>query len=282
MTTRLWVFSDLHLESEGEVDILRHAPESFDAVIVAGDVHTPGASSVAWLAERLPGVRVLYVPGNHDRWGGRLDHVTADEHDARARDLAARHGIDWLDRGSTDVGGVTVHGCTLWTDLVLGHGSLSHGNRSARKGMNDYRRIRRRASGPHHYVRPDDTLAWHRRDLAWLDGVLTEPGGVPRQRPAVVVTHHAPSPRCLADPWDPLGHCYASDLRPFIGRHRPDVWVHGHVHHAVDHREGPQGCTRVVGNGRGRGTEAADWRPGLVFEVGPYAVDCVVEALRRE
>ena len=126
--------------------------------------------------------------------------------------------------------------------------------------MNDYRRIRRRVTGRHKYIRPEDTRAWHYRDLDWLDAALA----APRTRPAVVITHHAPSPLCLADPYDDLAHCYASDLRPLIARRRPDVWIHGHVHHHVDHMEGG---TRILANGRGRGSETADWQPGLVVDV---------------
>ena len=55
MRTRLWVFSDLHLETEGEVDILRGAPTSFDAIVVAGDVDTPSCRALFWLAERFQG-----------------------------------------------------------------------------------------------------------------------------------------------------------------------------------------------------------------------------------
>ena len=200
---------------------------------------------------------MVYVPGNHDRWSARLERVNHDEHDENGREVAARYGIDWLDRGSVEVGGVTVHGCTLWSDLRLGYGDLGHSTGMARRGMNDYRRIRRRPSGRHHYIRPEDTREWHRRDLAWLDGALTTPDGLPRPRPAVVVTHHAPSPQCLADPWDPLRHCYASDLRQFIERHRPDLWIHGHVHHHVDHREGLDAPRRQRAGPRRRGGRLA-------------------------
>lgn len=274
MRTRLWVFSDLHLETEGEVDILRGAPTSFDAIVVAGDVDTPSCRALFWLADRFQGCRMIYVPGNHDRWSARLERVTHDEHDENGREVAARFNIDWLDRGSVEVGGVTVHGCTLWTDLRLGYGDLGHSTGMARRGMNDYRRIRRRPSGRHHYIRPEDTREWHRRDLAWLDGALAAPDGLARLRPAVVVTHHAPSPLCLTDPWDPLRHCYASDLRPFIEQHRPDLWIHGHVHHHVDHREA---STRIVANGRGRSAEAGDWQPAMIVEVGDGAEDTIRE-----
>jgi hypothetical protein len=278
MATRFWVFSDLHVETEGAMRLDAIAPDGFDAILVAGDVHTPGFRAIHWLGDRFGGCRLCYIPGNHDLWTTSEQQWTAEDMLDDMRDAAGRWGFDVLDRDSVDVDGVDVHGATLWTDLRLGYADRGQAVAAARKGMTDYRRIRRRPSGRHHYVRPEDILAWHRRDLAWLDGVLTEPGDLPRVRPAVVVTHHAPSPACLYDPYDNLGHCYASDLRPFVDRHRPDVWVHGHVHHRVDLR---QGVTRVVGNGRGRGSEANDFDPALVVTVPEHAVDCTEEALRR-
>ena len=44
-----------------------HAPAGgFDAAVVAGNVHMPRLRALDWLGDRLPGVPVVYVPGNHD------------------------------------------------------------------------------------------------------------------------------------------------------------------------------------------------------------------------
>ena len=66
---------------------------------------------------------------------------------------------------------------------------------SARRGMNDYKRIRRRRSGRHKYIRPRDTLALHRATTTFLDAQLAAPCALP----TVVITHHAPHPHSLPD-----------------------------------------------------------------------------------
>lgn len=268
----------MHLETEGALDLTVIAPDGFDAILVAGDVSTPGMHAIHWLGQRFCGCRLFYTPGNHDLWTERTQQWTADEMVEDMRDAAARYNFEILDRDVADVDGVDVIGCTLWTDLRLGYGDRAQSHAAARRGMNDYRRIRRRPSGRHHYIRPEDVLGWHRRDVAWLDAALTVEDGRPRSKPAVVVTHHAPTPLSLLDPHDPLGHCYASDLRPLIHRRCPDAWVHGHVHHRVRHREG---LTSILANPRGRGAEADGWDPARVLAVGPIAREVVEETWRR-
>ena len=84
--------------------------------------------------------------------------------------------------------------------------------------VNGYRRIRRRVAGRHKYVRPCDTLAAHRTNVAWLDAQL----GTPHSGPTVVVTHHAPHPGSLPPPdLDPGAllrqRLVAPDSRPAAG-----------------------------------------------------------------
>ena len=65
---RLWIFSDLHQDWQDNAwDPCAHAPDH-DIAVVAGDVHSPLTSAIDWLADRLPGVPTIYVPGNHDFW----------------------------------------------------------------------------------------------------------------------------------------------------------------------------------------------------------------------
>ena len=125
--------------------------------------------------------------------------------------------------------------------------------------MNDYKRIRRRPSGRHKYVRPDDLLVLHQASRVWLDATL----GEPHVGPSVVVTHHAPHPDSLPHGLD-LANCYASDLSRLIHDRQPSLWVHGHVHARADYR---LGATRVVCNARGHVEEATGFDPGFTIDV---------------
>ncbi len=242
--SRLWIFSDLHQDwADNAWDPAPHAP-TFDIAIVAGDVHSLLTKAIDWLGDRFAGAEVIYVPGNHDFWwDGGDDRYTHADQIARGQDLAARRGIHLLSDDSLTLSGIRILGSTLWTDLRLGTWSLKDAVRSAGRSMNDYRRIRRRASGHHKYVRPADLLALHRASRAWLDGRLAQP----HAGPTVVVTHHAPHPASLPASGFDLAHCYASNLSSLVDARQPDLWVHGHVHSRADYRIGE---TRIVCNPR--------------------------------
>ncbi|PWB82914.1 MAG: hypothetical protein C3F11_09450 [Methylocystaceae bacterium] len=264
--TRLWIFSDLHQEwRENAWDPARHAPAGgFDVVVAAGDLHSPLTAAVDWLADRFLGCRIVYVPGNHDFWfDGTGEPYTFHDQVARGRDLAARRGVDLLMDDVAVVAGARFVGATLWTDMRLGTFGAGHAFNTARKGMNDYRRIRRRPTGRHKHIRPVDALAMHRASRAFVDTALA----APFDGPSVVVTHHAPHPASLRDPHADLRWCYASDLSGLIDARTPDLWVHGHVHTRRDYRVG---ATRIVCNPRGHADEASarEFDPAFVVDVG--------------
>ena len=263
--SRLWILSDLHQDwADNAWDPAAHAPAGgFDIAVIAGDVHSPLPKALDWIGDRLPGVATIYVPGNHDFWWDRGDdRYTHDDLVARGRDAAARHGVHLLLDDAVTFDGIRFLGGTLWTDLRLGSWSLGHAQKSARLGMNDYKRIRRRRSGQHKYIRPADTLALHRATSGFLDAHLAAPSGLP----TVVVTHHAPHPLSLPDANFDLRWCYASNLGSLIDRGQPDLWIHGHIHNRSHYRLGK---TRVVCNPRGHIQESSSttFDPSLVIQV---------------
>ncbi|WP_082478839.1 metallophosphoesterase [Methylobacterium sp. Leaf102] len=259
---RLYTFSDLHQEhATNNWDPAANAPAGgFDAVVIAGDIHMPLVRSLEWIGERLPGVPVIYVPGNHDFWWDRSeDRYTLADQIVRGRAVADRLGIHLLMDDAVTVAGIHFVGCTLWTDFRHGAFSLLHGMRSAggRDGMNDFRRIR---TGPssRHRIEPEDVLGLHRASRPYLAAAVR----LPPER-TVVVTHHAPSPRSLGPP-DHLDWCYASDLEELIEDRRPALWIHGHIHRHADYRL----CeTRIVCNPRGHAEEDTGFIPDLVINV---------------
>ena len=263
-STRLWIFSDLHQDwPDNAWDPAGHAPAGgFDVAVAAGDVHMPLVRALHWLGERLPGVPVVYVPGNHDFWWDRGDErYTITDQMERGRDLAAKLGVTLLMDDAAVIDGTRFLGGTLWTDFRLGTSSLTHGMRSAqgRDGMVDYRRIR---TGPRsrNRIEPEDVLAMHRATRAFLSDALS----VPHDGTTVVVTHHAPHPDSLPDRHAHLSWCDASDLTDFIKERGPDLWLHGHVHRHADYRVGK---TRTVCNARGHADEATGFVPDFVVEI---------------
>ena len=81
------------------------------------------------------------------------------------------------------------------------------------------------------------------------------------------MTHHAPSPRSIHPRFagDECNPGFASNLEAMIQRFQPALWVHGHVHNAVDEQ---LGRTRILANPRGYDrAEAMDFVPDLIVEL---------------
>ncbi|MDL9998310.1 metallophosphoesterase [Variovorax sp. J22P240] len=273
---KLLILSDLHLE------VCRKfaAPKShdFDAVILAGDIDTPGWRGIRWAARTFVSVPVLFVAGNHEYFRQRADLAVH-----AMRQTATELGVHFMDRSTLVVGGIRFLGCTLWTDFCLaikGHegervADQQTCRREAEANMPDYRFVRvadsRAVPGSRREAvgRPldtDDTLRYHRRDASWLSQALAEPfAGT-----TVVVTHHAPHWKSVSGQFqqDHLSGAFASDL-PSSFFEVPTLWVHGHTHASFDYSVGQ--C-RVVCNPRGYVVDGADpgnpnFRHGMVIDV---------------
>lgn len=248
---RIHLLSDLHLEFGG----LRLPRTSADVVVLAGDIHLDD-KGVHWAQETFD-CPVLYVPGNHEFYGGSLSKT-------REHMVKAAHGsnVSVLDDAEVVIGGVRFLGGTLWTDYRL-TGNQPLAMWDARQRMSDFKQIRNSTFGRLH---PEQVLELHTKTRQFLDESLQKPFS----GKTVVVTHHAPSvksvhARCLHAP-EHLNAAYASDLERLVGGGLPALWMHGHTHDSLDY---DLYGTRVVCNPRGYvGHEMNfDFNPGLVLEV---------------
>lgn len=277
---RIQLFSDLHLERDPS--FMPRVAAGTDVVVVAGDVgsyqersrlpgHDFGLTRFAPANLGVPGVRVLYVPGNHE-----FDGLDFDETGSRLRALCAQLGIEWLDGATVTIGEVRFIGTTLWSDfdaLVADEADLTRRLQARGKAM--------RAAN--YYLSKNTTLRKGEPVLAeglremslacqdWLRCALAAPFA----GRTVVVTHFAPSLRS-ADPRygvtpGTAGFCNALDgLFPQV-----DLWLHGHLHCLNDYvvsgeKAGRPWSCRVVANPLGylsKGEQAA-FRPELVIEIG--------------
>jgi len=83
----------------------------------------------------------------------------------------------------------------------------------------------------------------------------------------MVVTHHCPHPRLIADARRDIDPAYGSDLLPLIEQHQPDDWWFGHTHHRVEIDVG-RTCVRNLSLGYpgevAHGNEAEILLPGLI------------------
>ena len=253
---KIHILSDLHLGFSG----FEQPRTDADVVVLAGDIARPRAAAEWALGFDRP---VLYVPGNHEFYGGTLQG-TIDE---LSRLLAGSH-VELLDDTEVVMGGVRFLGSILWTDFrVCGEGEAQAAAMAeAQRLMRDFSRIGNDATGGP--FTPQDAAARFAQHAAWLQSRLA----APHAGPTVVVTHFAPARGSIHPRFEgsPLNACFVSDLEASILRWQPQLWLHGHVHDSFDY---VLGRTRVIANPRGYApggkVENAQFDPSLVIEVGP-------------
>lgn len=230
---RIHILSDLHLEFAPFV------PPSLDVdvVVLAGDIHV-GERAIPWAIEHFPNVPVLYVLGNHEYYRNAmpllLDNVRA---------IADRTNVKVLEDDVFYLRDVTFLGCTLWTDFYL-FGDPIRAGAHAHQNMNDYELIR--VSPSLRKLRAADTIDIHLKSRQWL----REQFDVHRGKKVVVITHQAPSMRSVPIEYkdDPLTPAFASNLDALVESSGASLWIHGHMHRALDYNIGK---TRVICNPRG-------------------------------
>lgn len=254
---KLNILSDLHLgfgAMDGPVN-------DADVVVLAGDISRP-REAIAW-ALRLD-KPVLYVPGNHEFYGGSIDGTLEE-----LQRLAEGTRVQVLDQRAMLIGDVRFLGATLWTDFELFDEPQQRAasRAEAQRLMRDFSRIRTRAAGSELFT-PEDSAALFRRHAQWLERELARP----HAGTTVVITHHAPSRHSIhprfADSL--LNASFVSDAEHLLRAGRVALWVHGHTHDSFDHRVHG---TRVVCNPRGysRGgmNENPAFDPDFSVELGP-------------
>ena len=254
---KLNILSDLHL-GFGAMD---WPVNDADLVVLAGDISRP-REAVAW-ALRID-KPVIYVPGNHEFYGGSIDGVL----DELGR-LSQGTRVQVLDMGECVVGGVRFLGTTLWTDFELFDDPQQcvAARAEAQRLIRDFSRIRAREASPEPFT-PADAAGLFARHAAWLEDRLAKA----HAGPTVVITHHAPSRHSIHPRFagSLLNACFVSDAQHLLRADRVSLWIHGHTHDSFDHRVNG---TRVVCNPRGYTRQGVNenplFDPDFIVKVGP-------------
>lgn len=246
---KIHILSDLH----NEFALYNPHQVNADVVVLAGDIDVRGRA-IEWAKFSFPDQQVLYVAGNHefysDAYPDLLDKMRLAANDSH---------IHVLENNHIEIQGVHFLGCSLWTDFQL-YGKKTTCILKAKNGMNDYRVIQNgMLDRPLH---PEDTIAIHVESLSWLKSMIDQY----KNEPMVVITHHAPSMKSVADMYqaDLLTAAFASELSEVVANSGAALWIHGHTHNAVDY---VLGNTRVVCNPRGYPRERTGFNPDLVIQI---------------
>lgn len=238
-----------------------------DVIVAAGDIGE-GVKAVDFLRMAFPEKPVVYVPGNHDYWGGEIHSA-----ERKIKEACEGTNIHFLQAGRTvEIEGAMFCGATLWTDYLLTDSPYALD--TAERLMNDFRKIRIARPGRGDYCRlhATDLLGFHTHHLNRIKETMS--AALAQDKILVVVSHHLPSAQSLSFGCEQVGGfgyqpadvCYASHLDHLF--HQPDAptyWIHGHSHIFVDYRIGG---TRIVSNPKGyaEGDETG-WEIGRHLEV---------------
>ena len=241
---KIKIYTDLHLE------FAQFDPTSTgaDVVILAGDIDIR-SRGVAWANEAFQ-CPVIYVCGNHEYYGGHIDHTLR-----KMKEAAASH-VHVLENEVLILDQTRFLVTTAWTDYSSTGDALGS-KRAAWEWMNDFAVIR--ADESYRLLCASGLIAKSSAALAWLTQELEKPF----DGKTVVVSHHAPALDHVGDDHpDNLIAAYANDWPELLGR--ADLWIYGHTHVAADFLK--NGC-RVVSNPRGYPNQKTGFDPNLLIEI---------------
>lgn len=245
--------SDFHLEFGGrnfefpEADVLVLAGDImvFDDLTDGLEFSQGGHDSREFLLEASAAYKhVIYIPGNHEFYGGNLD--TSRE---KLNTFLRREGITniiYSQNGCVVIDDVTFIFATLWTDLNRGNPLVVASN-----NMSDYRQIMlmddNLPSGGR-YIIPQDTIDLHAYHKVFIERKL----GVASTEKVVVVTHHAPNMMSHEEGMSVSNQDYyycCTDMDSIIlDNPQIKLWIHGHLHTRKSYNIGD---TLITSNCRG-------------------------------
>ena len=209
--------SDIHLEFSPPIEAFENFTGG-EVLILAGDVTNgkhQGLEVLEVLCSRYNSV--IMVMGNHEHYKGRFPETYT-----KLKEVLPNN-VYLLENEIVELNGKRFLGCTLWSYM----NELDQ--YFAKNRMNDYQLVR---SGPtaepwKWKLKPAETVATHLESARWLEQNMQEGD--------IVVTHHAPS---SCNPAYVGNTAYATDLSDMILEHKPEKWIHGHLHTKVNYKIG--------------------------------------------
>lgn len=252
---KIHILSDLHNEFSKYTPSL--AAGEADLIVLAGDIDVK-CRGVDWARKAFGDyVKVAYVAGNHEFYGGHLGITLDKMRAASCSRVRVLENEEWILKEQ----GVRILGATCWTDYTsTGNSRLAKWDAS--QTMSDFKKIR--VAG-YRKVQTSDVVLRNHVSLAWLRERLAEPF----EGTTLVIMHHAPSMLSIdslkAEKYEThIDASYANDWDNLLGDNCA-YFIHGHTHTAVDYMIGN---SRVICNPRGYPGEETGFNPDLLISVG--------------
>lgn len=264
---KLWIISDLHEEIYNNYPRLA-PPMNADIAVFAGDIHHSD-QAIAYARSIAGSMPIIQIAGNHEYYHGRysveqslgfMRLAAAEQRQAGFETYFLENETVILQIGKQKVRFI---GATLWIDFNI-FGNKVQGAIDAMLGLSDFRRIigNRGDKAPLH---PDEVAQWFAQSRQYIEDELRKDF----DGRTVVVTHHLPSIRSVADIYRfvPSTSGFASRCDDLLEMNA-DLWIHGHTHTSMNYRADK---TRVLCNPRGYerldGYENRKFKPHLVVNI---------------
>ncbi len=246
--------SDLHME---HVTPDKRGPllsklliPSAPTLVLAGDIGQPCNGTLRAVLEYVQDKwsDVVLVTGNHEYYGKKTVEEVDEAVDALVAPFPNVHLLTWKSPvWCTELEGrkIAFVGCTLWSDVNAKESGLL-------SSVGDYRWA---------LLTPEVVQAMHRRDKRALHNGIES---VKEDHDVVVVTHHMPSLKLIADKWKsaPYTSAFGSSCEWLF----PGVtaWIYGHTHEA--RTTVMDGCLCAV-NAAGYPKEATGYHPRALLHL---------------
>lgn len=257
---KIQLHSDLHLEFYDET---LFNGESADTLILAGDIGVfYKKNQLTRYTDFLKSCSVLYkhvilITGNHEYYRSSIETINHT-----IKEIISENNLDnvhFLDDEYVDIDNVRFFGTTLWTNYQRGGMTDTIAKELGASRMND-----------HHLIMANNQLFTVDNAIDKCNHSLK---CIEESKPSddmhyVVVTHHAPTYESVSNLFkgNSMNACFVNDLDDFIGKVKPVVWCHGHVHSQHDYKVHD---TRVLCNAKGYPNE----------KECVYDVNCLFELL---
>lgn len=181
---------------------------------------------------------VFWIAGNHEYYQGNLDKYSIKSaiESLDLKNLYTSKLI--LEREK-----IAIIGDTLWTDFNDADPRLMD---YAKIRMNDFRLIE--VGDKRTALHPARTVVEYDRQKKRIFEDVEYYSGLGFK--CVVVTHHAPSFKSVAEEYkgDDLNYAFYSEMDEEIKKYKIEYWIHGHTHKEFDYMIGE---TRVICNPKG-------------------------------
>lgn len=223
---KLRILSDIHKEFFNKCDFdaycsIFSSDCVYDYIIIAGDLDTESHRSTLDDIYYLTETPIIFVPGNHDFWGGSFhtkNQVMLEQLDCEY--------VHYLNNDYYVDGKYMFIGTTLWwSDEQSKNLSLHY-----MRYMADLHKITELHLGK------ETGFDWGKQAYNFLVDALS----IARARNLIpiVISHNAPSYKSINAKFSgsPMNMFFANNYDALIEEYQPKLWVHGHMHDSFKYK----------------------------------------------